>query len=275
MSSQGSTVVRRQLGRKLKRLREDARKTIRSVQDAKLFSESKVARIEAGKIPVKVGDVWTLCRFYGVDSAETDALAALSEGTTSDGWWEEYGDAVPEWFGLYIGLEGTCDGLSYYHPEVIHGLLQTEPYAREVVATDGTRDEKVIERRLEVRRDRKRATLDRPGRSIRVVLGAGALSLVIGTPEVMAGQRDHLRKLNTKEGVDIRVLPWTVGAHPGISGTFTILDFDDVDDPAVVYLESLTGARYLETERQVSEYRRAFALLMEQAVPIEEYDHDR
>jgi transcriptional regulator with XRE-family HTH domain len=275
MSGQGSTVVRRQLGRKLKRLREDAKKTIRSVQDAKLFSESKVARIEAGKIPVKVGDVWTLCRFYGVANAETDALAALSEGTTSDGWWEEYGDAVPEWFGLYIGLEGTCDALSYYHPEVIHGLLQTDSYAEAVVATDGETDKKVIAHRLRVRRDRKHATLERPGRSIRVVLGAGALSLVIGSPEVMAEQREHLRQLSTKEGVEIRVLPWTVGAHPGISGTFTILDFDDVDDPAVVYLESLMGARYLETQRQVAEYRRVFALLEKQAMPIEEYDHER
>ena len=82
-------MVRRQLGRRLKKLREDADKTIKSVQDAKLFSESKVARIEAGKIPVRVGDVWTLCRFYSADNDVTDALALLSEGTTPEGWWEE------------------------------------------------------------------------------------------------------------------------------------------------------------------------------------------
>jgi uncharacterized protein DUF5753/helix-turn-helix protein len=273
VSSQGSTVVRRQLGRKLKRMREKADKTIRSVQDAKLFSESKVARIEAGKIPVKVGDVWTLCRFYGADSAETDALAALSEGTTSDGWWEEYGDAVPEWFGLYIDLESSCDGLSYYHPELVHGLLQTEQYAEAAVTADGEADPDVIAHRLRVRRDRKKATLERPDRSIRVVLGAGALSLVVGSPEVMAGQRDYLQKLNTMEGVEIRVLPWTVGAHLGTSsGTFTILDFRDADDPAVVYVESLMGARYLEQQRQVNGYRRVFDLLTKQAVSIEEYE---
>jgi transcriptional regulator with XRE-family HTH domain len=271
VSSQGSTVVRRQLGRRLKRLREDAGKTIRSVQDAKLFSESKVARIEAGKIPVKVGDVWTLCRFYRADSDVTDALAALSEGTTSDGWWEDYGDAVPEWFGLYIGLEGTCDALSTYHPELVHGLLQTEEFARAAITTDGRHDEEVIARRLQIRRDRKQATLDRPGRSIRAVLGAGALSLVIGSPEAMTRQYEHLCELNTMEGVDIRVLPWEVGAHPGINGTFTILDFDNVDDPSVVYLESLMGARYLEQDRQVREYRRVFRLLTRQALPIEEF----
>jgi transcriptional regulator with XRE-family HTH domain len=271
LSSQGSTVVRRQLGRRLKRLREDAGKTIRSVQHAKLFSESKVARIEAGKIPVKVGDVWTLCRFYRADNDVTDALAALSEGTSSDGWWEDYGDTVPEWFGLYIGLEGTCESLSTYHPELVHGLLQTEAFARAVIAIDGPVDPDVIAKRLKVRTDRRKAKLGRPGRSIRAVLGAGALSLVVGSPEVMTEQREYLSELNTMDGVDIWVLPWSTGAHPGLSGPFTMMDFADDDDPSVVYLESLMGARYLEQDRQVSEYRRIFDLLMKQALPVEEY----
>src|ERR1700759_2824596 len=220
-------MVRRQLGRRLKKLREDAGKTIKSVQDAKLFSESKVARIEAGKIPVKVGDVWTLCRFYKADNDVTDALALLSEGTSSDGWWEEYGDAVPEWFGLYIGLEGSCQELSTYHPELVHGLLQTEDFARAWITTDGLHDEEVIERRLKLRMDRKRATLDRPDRKINAIIGPGALSLTVGTEQVRADQYTYLCALNAMDGISIRVLPWTVGAPPGIHGSFTILDFAD------------------------------------------------
>jgi transcriptional regulator with XRE-family HTH domain len=271
VNDSGSTVVRRQLGRRLKHLREDDGKTIRSVQDAKLFSESKVARIEAGKVPVKIGDVWTLCRFYHASGEVTDALASLAEGTSSDGWWEDYRDVVPEWFGLYIGLEGSCDELCTYHPELVHGLLQTPDFARAVIATDGPNDEEVIQKRLKLRVDRQRAALDRPDRAIRVVMGAGALSLVIGSAEVMAEQLDHLVRLDATDGVDIRVLPWTVGAHAGLNGSFTIMDFDDPDDPSLVYLEFMMGARYLEHDRQVSAYRQTFDLLSGQAVPIKEF----
>src|SRR3954453_1004084 len=101
MNHSGSSVVRRQLGRRLRQQRELAGRTIRSVQDARLFSESKVARIEAGKGPVRVGDIWTLCRFYNAGQEVTDALAAMSESTNNADWWESYAGAVPGWLSLY------------------------------------------------------------------------------------------------------------------------------------------------------------------------------
>lgn len=271
MNHSGSSVVRRQLGRRLRQQREKAGRTIRSVQDAKLFSESKVARIEAGKVPVRVGDVWTLCRFYNADKEVTDALAALSDGTTGDGWWEDYATAVPGWFGLYLGLEETCNVLSTYHPELVHGVLQTEAYAREVIQTDGPADEDVVIGRLKVRMDRKRVVLEQGNSSLHVVLGAGALSLTIGSPEVMREQVSYLRKLDSQPGIDVRVLPWSAGAHPGITGPFTLMDFHNPDDPSVVYLESMLGARYLEQEHQVETYRRTFTTLYQQAISIKEY----
>lgn len=243
---------------------------MRSVHDAKLFSESKVARIEAGKMPVRVGDVWALCRFYNVDNALTDALVNLSEGTRSDGWWEDYGPGVPRWFDLYLGLEETCSVLSTYHPELVHGVLQTENYARAVIATDGSTGE-IVSRRLSVRSGRRRGVLDRPDRTFRAVLGEGALSLVVGSAAVMAEQIAHLRRLNAAPRIDIRVLPRTAGAHPGTHGRFTVMDFEDDADPSVVYLESLMGARYLERSHQVAAYHRSFRLLTEKSVPIEEF----
>ena len=136
---------------------------------------------------------------------------------------------------------------------------------------DGPEDDQVISGRLHMRMDRQRAALERADFQLRVIIGAGALSLVIGSPDVMAAQIDHLKVLNKRRNVDIRVLPWRVGAHLGLSGAFTLMDFHDPDDPPVVYEESLAGARYLEQEAQVAEYRRTFTLLSQQAVPIEEY----
>jgi transcriptional regulator with XRE-family HTH domain len=268
-SVDGPTLVRRQLGRRLRTLRESAGKTTSDV--AVVASRSKLWRIEEGRTTVRVGDARELARLYGADETTVDAIGLLAQGTRTKGWWEDYRAVVPDWFGLYIGLESSCNVLSNYHPELIHGLLQTPDYARAVIMIDGPRDEEVVSGRLRMRTDRQQAALDRPDMRIRVILGAGALSLVIGSPEIMADQMDHLRILSKRENVEISVLPWRVGAHLGLSGHFTLMDFNDPDDPPVVYEESLAGARYLEHEAQVHEYRRTFTLLSRQAVPIEEY----
>src|SRR2546423_12557947 len=117
MPTPGSTVVRRQLGVRLRRLRDAAGKTDRDIEEACLASRAKLWRIETGKVPVKVADVRALCWLYGADQATTDALARLAVGTTGQGWWEDYSDVYPIGFGLYVGLEATAAELQAYEPE--------------------------------------------------------------------------------------------------------------------------------------------------------------
>src|SRR5687768_17301650 len=102
----GSTVVRRQLGRHLRRLRDGAGKTDADVEEAGLASKAKLWRIETGKVTVKPGDVRGLCWLYGAEPRTIDALATLATGTRSQGWWEDYGH---RWSGLRLGLEETAD----------------------------------------------------------------------------------------------------------------------------------------------------------------------
>jgi transcriptional regulator with XRE-family HTH domain len=273
MPISGSTVVRRQLGRRLRRLREAASKTERDVETAKLLSRTKLWRIESGKTPVKVPDVRALCWLYGADAATTDALAALAMGTTEQGWWEDYGDAVPDWFGLYVGLETAVTEISTYDPELVHGLLQTEDYALAVYrAAQSDSREEFIRRQVRLRMERQQTLFRRtPPPRIRAVLGAGVLARQVGEPAVMAAQVRKLREIARGGEIEIRVLPWEVGAHAAMAGAFDVLEFDDADDPAVVYLESHLGARYLEKPTEVAECRRIFDVINKQAVPIEEY----
>jgi uncharacterized protein DUF5753/uncharacterized protein DUF397/helix-turn-helix protein len=271
MNHSGSSVIRRHVGRRLRQQREVAGRTIRSVQDAKLFSESKVARIEAGKVPVRVGDVWTLCRFYQAGNEMTDALADLCESANRDGWCADYSTATIEWLDLYLALEENCNAFSTYHPALVPGLLQTDDYARAVLLAAKPLEENLFHRQLGLRGRRGRRAPDHPDRPIRVVLGAGSLSLVIGSTAVMTQQIAHLRELDTRDNVDIRVLPWDAGPHAGLNGMFTIMDFDDPNDPSVVYLESLIGFRYLDLVHQISTYRNTFTSLAQQAIPIAEY----
>jgi transcriptional regulator with XRE-family HTH domain len=269
----GPTVVRRQLGRRLRRLREQAGKTEREVAAARLASTTKVWRIETGKVPVRVPDIWALCRFYGVSEAETDALASLAAGTSEQGWWEEHADVVPEWFKLYVGLESAAAEIRIYEGEVVPGEVQTADYVRALWRGGWPGlDDAAIEPHVALRLERQQALFGRtsPAR-VMIVIGEGALARQVGGAVVMAGQITHLRQLAKGDHVEIKVLTFAAGAHPAVTGAFRILDFDDAEDPDVVYLEAQVGGRYLEKLTELEEYRRMFELMYKQAVPIGEY----
>jgi len=223
MAEGGSVVVRRQLGAKLRQLRIDARKTPADVGVAGLASRAKLHRLEGGKLPVKVADVWALCRLYGVDDETTDALAKLAPGTQADDWWEEsFGDAVPDWFGLYTGLEMTASRIRAFDPEVVHGRLQTPEYAALVIGEDDPRvSPDVVDQRVRFRMERQRAV--RAQRSATFVMVETAL--LFGPPEVLEPQIDHLRSVAAKPNIDILVLPFSARTYPR-RGRFTLFDFD-------------------------------------------------
>jgi transcriptional regulator with XRE-family HTH domain len=274
-AASGTTVVRRQLGRRLRRLREQAGKTTADVQAAKLASTVKLWRVETGKIPVRIADVRALCWLYGADAATTDALTTLAEGTTGQDWWERGWDdeAHLVGFDLYLGLEAAASRLSLYQPEAVHGLFQTEEYARAVqwcTLLEPTPDQ--VERTVRIRLTRQDRLFGRatpPG--IRLVLSELALTREVGSAEVMAEQRAQLLEFEARDGVEVRVLPVAAGPHAGIWGEFALLDFDDPDDPTVAYTETDAGALFVETPDGVGRKRRIFARLQELSVPIEEF----
>jgi transcriptional regulator with XRE-family HTH domain len=269
----GTTVIRRQLGRRLRRLREQAGKTIADVAAAKLASEVKVWRIETGRLPVKIADVRALCWLYGVDGATTDELAVLAENTVGQDWWQGAGNRYLEGFDLYLGLESIANQISLYLPELVFGPFQTEEYARTVQwgsLLDPTQED--VERTVQTRLARRHVLFERvdPPR-VQAVLSELALTRTIGSPEVTARQRTHLLGLGGQEGVEIGVLPTAAGPHPGHRGEFTLLDFDDPHDPSVVYTETDTSVSIIERPDGVTRQRRIFTRLQELSVPIKEF----
>jgi transcriptional regulator with XRE-family HTH domain len=271
----GSRLLRRELGRKLKKARTEAQKTHEDVVAAGVASTTTMWKIESGRSAPRPGLVMELLRLYKTIPEVTDALVELAYGARTNDWWEEFGDAVPDWLGSYADLEISATKIMTYDPELIHGLLQTEDYARVVVAADGA-PSTVVEQRLEFRLQRQSAVLGQghPGRLI-VALAEAVLQLTVGSCEIMTQQIAHMRDLSAESFIDIGIL---VGVHPWMHGPFAILEFGQDDDegggggdPPVVYLESHIGARYLQPPKQVSKYQDIHRSLFERAVPIEEY----
>jgi transcriptional regulator with XRE-family HTH domain len=276
MPPQGPTVVRRQLGRRLRRLREVAGKTERDLEEANLLSRAKLWRIETGRTPVKVPDVRALCWLYGADERTTETLVTLAVGTSAQGWHEDFGEVLPWRFGLYVGLEATATHLETYDAELVHGLLQTPAYMQALYEADNPdRDEGAIQRQVKLRQERQQVVISRePPLRLIAVLGAGVLARPVGGADAMAEQVRRLKELNGLSHIEIRVLPWAVGAHAAMVSPFTIFGFDNPDDPPVVYLESQTTSRYLEKPEELAEYRRIFDSVRTKSVSIEEFIPD-
>lgn len=274
MPVSGSTVTRRQLGRWLRGLRDAAGKTDSDVEEANVASPAKLWRIETGRVSIKVGDVRALCWLYGTDAKTTNAFADLAAATTGHGWWED-NEIQPTRNGLYLGLEAIAGSVLAYDAERVPALLQTPDYIRALAAIDDpSADRSVLQERVKLGVERQCVLTTRvPPLRLTAVLGEGALARRVAGPAVMAEQFHRLQELAQQQPhIDIRVLTWRAGAHPAMrGGAFNILDFASDDDPAVVHVEGHTGARYFERRSELDEYRRVFARVYRQAVPISEY----
>jgi transcriptional regulator with XRE-family HTH domain len=254
--------VRRQLGSKLRQLRVAAGKKVADVTAAGIASKAKMSRIEGGQTPVKMADIRALCWLYSADPETTEALAALAPGTQQEDWWAP---AVPEWFGLYAGLEATASRIRCFEPQFVHGLVQTAAYARAVISADPQLSPEVVEQRVRLRLERQQSHAD----DTTILMGETALATIIGSPELMTEQIAHLRRV----AASVRVLPFTAGAYH-LGWPFALLDFADAEDPPVAYVEGPGAGRYFDRRDDRAEYERAWKSLMDKSIGIEEWQRE-
>ncbi|GIJ27425.1 transcriptional regulator [Micromonospora qiuiae] len=264
----GSTVPRRQLGRALRDLRTEARMTLDGAAEAMQCSRQKMWRIESGLGATRAADVKAMCELYAATPDLTAALVALANETKAKGWWHSYGDAIPDWFEMYVGLESAASSIRRYDEALIPGLFQTREYAMAVYQHRSRMSADERDRLVEVRL-RRQTLLERrlpPAPKFEAVLSEAALIRVVGDPATMAGQLRHLLDLDRLPHVVIRVLPLSAGLHFGaVAGAFVMLDFplrNRVEpEPSVVYSESLTGALYLDRKDEIAIYEEVWASL--------------
>jgi hypothetical protein len=267
----GPTVLRMLLGAQLRRLREGAGVTREGAGWEIRSSESKISRMELGRVGFKERDVADLLTLYGVaDAAEREALLKLARDANSPGWWHRYGDVLPSWFQSYLGLESAAALIRTYEVQFVPGLLQTPEYARAVILL-GHRaaPPEELERRVNLRVERQ-ALLSRPRPpQLWAVVDEAALRRPIGGPEVMRGQLTALIEATRSPHVRLQIVPFDAGGHAAAGGAFTILRFGDQDLPDIVYIEQLTSAIYLDKREDLDYYALAMERLCVEAEPPE------
>ncbi|WP_446033613.1 helix-turn-helix domain-containing protein [Streptomyces olivaceus] len=269
-SSVNPTVRRRRLGQELRRLRELKGMTAEEVAERLLVSQSKISRLENGRRSISQRDVRDLCGVYEVeDQRIVDSLMQMAKDSRQQGWWHAFGD-IP--YSVYIGLETDAESLRTYEPQIITGLLQTRAYAEALI--QGALPETSVadvEKRVQVRiRRQERISAENNPLRLWVVLDEASLRRVVGGKQVMREQLEHVAEMSQLPHVTVQVLPFDVGAHPGINGQYSILEFADAADSSVVYIEGVTSDLYLEKAPDVQKYTVMYEHLRAQALNVEQ-----
>ncbi|MFE7167103.1 MULTISPECIES: helix-turn-helix domain-containing protein [Streptomyces] len=265
-SNVNPTVRRRRLGQELRRLRELKGMTAEEVAERLLVSQSKISRLENGRRSISQRDVRDLCGVYEVeDHRIVDSLMQMAKDSRQQGWWHSFGD-IP--YSVYIGLETDAASLRVYDPQVVPGLLQTRQYAEALIA--GALPETAaadIEKRVQVRlRRQERITAPENPLRLWTVMDEAALRRVVGNRSLMRDQLEHLVEQSQLPHVTVQVIPFDMGAHPGLNGQYAILEFPDAADSSVVYIEGVTSDLYLEKANDVQKYSVMYEHLRAQAL---------
>lgn len=270
-SSAGPTVLRMMLGAQLRRLRETCGVTREGAGWEIRASESKISRMELGRVGFKERDVADLLTLYGItDPTERDALLHLARDANSPGWWHRYGDVLPSWFQAYLGLEAAAALIRTYELQFVPGLLQTEEYARAVVLLGhGRAASTEIDRRVTLRMRRQEVLHREDPPQLWAVVDEAALRRPIGGAVVMRQQLSALIEVTRLPNVRLQVVPFAAGGHAAAGGAFSILRFGDQELPDVVYIEQLTSALYLDKREDLEFYALAMERLCVEAEPPE------
>jgi DNA-binding XRE family transcriptional regulator len=252
----GPTVQRMLVGAKLRRLRTDLGLSREEAGQAIRASAWKIHRLENGQVRFKERDVADLLGRYGVtDPDEVAELVAMARDANFPGWWQNYGDVLPQWFRAYVDLESAATLIRTYEGQFVPGLLQTDDYMRAVIQ-DARLSEtaKDVGRRVRLRMARQTLlTREQPPR-LWAVVDEAALRRPVGSREIMRGQLERLIDAAKLPNVTLQVLPFSSGAHPAMASSFTVLRFGERALPDVVYLEHLTRALYLDKRDEVERY---------------------
>jgi transcriptional regulator with XRE-family HTH domain len=259
MAQASPTVRQRELGQRLRRLRHDLDLTVDAVASKLLCSVTKISRIETGTRRASLRDVRDLCRLYEVGEEVTAELLGLARQAREPGWYAQYEDLDLD---PYIGMEQEATEITFFSNYWLHGLMQTEDYARAIIKAIAPKiDQQVLEERVEARM-RRQQLLEPPTRPrFRSLLDEAVIRREVGGPRVMRDQLGKIIRMIGEEQATVQVIPFYAGAYASADGNFSLLEFANSGVADLVYVEGLTCQLYQERETEIGRYREALEYL--------------
>lgn len=271
----GPMVRRRQLSALLHQYRIRSGKSAKEVAEAMFEAPSKITRIEKGQRLASARDIVDLCRIYDLPDDVRDQLMELARGSRERQWWQRPG--ISPSAQVWIGMEGAAESISAYETIAVPGLLQTPEYTDAILRNGWVSDSGKRSEMVAVRMRRQQILqLEQPPR-YRVVLDEAAVRRVVGSPEIMRRQREHLLQMTSSGRCELRIIPFGAGVHRGMENSFMVLEFgnltaldEEAPIPGIVFLEMSGGDRYLEDGEDVAYHSALFNQLLTHALPTEE-----
>jgi transcriptional regulator with XRE-family HTH domain len=275
-TDQGPVVQSALLRNELVRLRKEAGLTQEQVAAELEWSPSKLIRVEGGRNSITKVDLDALLARYGVTSeSRREQLQTLNRGARERAWWDKYrGDISPTYLN-YVGYEAGTAFIRQFESGFVPGLLQTPEYAEAVTvnSVDAVQVASIVALRLQ-RQSELALRLVPPRRYY--VVDEAVIRRRVGISKDPAIMPEQLRSIAEKADADdlitVRVMPFAAGAHRGLSGPFTLLEFDGgLAD--VLYIDAGRGefaSMVAGGDPLVAEYRDDFEALLEDALSATE-----
>lgn len=270
LDSVGTPLIRRHIGRRLTALRERAKLTQEQVAQRLEKGRSTIIRMEDGADNVRFRDIdlKAMLDVYGADREEATVVLALAAETRNGkkkGWWHDYTE-LAEWFGLYVVLEDSATSIREYESELIPGLLQTQEYAELLYRTPAGSITPEQARQSVLARIERQGVLYRPSPPrFTVVLNEAVIRRPVGDSGLMTRQLEHLLVVGKRANISVRILPYSAGMHGGMAAgnSFLLLNFPDDPsgepiEPPLAYVDTLTGAMYLNKPSEFAAYERVW-----------------
>lgn len=267
----GPTVRRMRLGIELATLRKQRGMTVEQVIEDLGVSESQYRRVENGTSAFrKHSDLTAVLKRLGVtDKADVEFLLDMHKGSLHRGWWSTYWRTMPSGMAFYVGLEDGAKSIRCWQPNVVFGLLQTEEYARALIAAAKPVDEtntETVERGAELRMQRKKVLTREDPLDLRVILGEAALRNVVGSPDVMRAQYSEIIRLNELDNISIQILPSKEPAYR-CAYDFTLMDFPE-PLPTIAQMDTIDGGSSIsDKQTDIWTFSRRFEALRDGALP--------
>lgn len=271
----GPTIRRIQLGQELRRLRDQANLTLADASEGMGFDKTRLSKVENGVARLRSsGQLRDLLERYGVETEEdVQFLLDVHSDSLSQEWWSPFRSVMPSGMALYVGLEAGARTMRAYNQDAVHGLMQSESYARALFDAAKPVEEHTtpyIESQIELRMGRADVLTRENPLELEAIVDEAVLRRVVGTPETMCEQYDRLLELSKLDHVTIQILPLRASGPIYRSlGNFSLLEFDP-PVPEVVQVDGFGAVSIVDKKIEVWKYSRRFNAMRAGALPRSE-----